>query len=294
MTGSRRPSRADRARRSSASRASTRSSPRGDGATTVALQGIDLDIAPRRVRLADRAVGLRQVDAAAGHRRPRPADRAARSRSTASRPRGPASTATTGWSSRRRSCSTGGRSRTTSSCRSRSWAGTRPAGERAGEGDARARRAGRLHAAHPVPAVGRHAAAGRDRPGARVRAGDPAHGRAVRRARRDDPRADERRGAPDLGADRHDGRVRDPLDPRGGLPVVAGRGHERRGRAGSRKIVDVDLPRPRNDDTRETRALLRARHRGPRGAPPPAGRRRDDGGRARRRPSRTMAEGAVG
>ena len=35
-----------------------------------------------------------------------------------------------------------------------------------------------------------------------VRAPDPAHGRAVRGARRDDPRAHERRGAADLGADR--------------------------------------------------------------------------------------------
>ena len=53
-----------------------------------------------RVRLADRPVGLRQVDAAAHHRRPRRADDAARSSSTA-RPRGRrGSTATTGSSSR--------------------------------------------------------------------------------------------------------------------------------------------------------------------------------------------------
>ena len=45
--------------------------------------------------------------------------------STARPPSRPAATATTGWSSRRPSCSTGGRSRTTSSCRSRSSARTR-------------------------------------------------------------------------------------------------------------------------------------------------------------------------
>ena len=37
---------------------------------TNALEGIDLDVAPRRVRLAHRPVGLRQVDAAADRRRP--------------------------------------------------------------------------------------------------------------------------------------------------------------------------------------------------------------------------------
>ena len=36
-------------------------------------------------------------------------------------------------------------------------------------------------------------------------------------------------------------------------------------------VIDVDLPRPRDVETREQPALLRARHRGPRGAP--AGRR---------------------
>ena len=43
---------------------------REGGAITTALQGIDLDIRRGRVRVADRPVGLRQVDAAAHHRRP--------------------------------------------------------------------------------------------------------------------------------------------------------------------------------------------------------------------------------
>ena len=53
----------------------------------------------------------------------------------------------------------------------------------------------------PAPAVGRHAAARRDRPRAGARAGAAADGRAVRRARRDDPRAPQHRGAAHLGAD---------------------------------------------------------------------------------------------
>ena len=67
------------------------------------------------------------------------------------------------------------------------------------------------------------------------------------------------------------------------------------------KIVDVDLPRPRNDDSAVHGALLRADHRGPRGAPRgrPRDRRRGRGrrrtpgpGRGRRRVS--AATGAVG
>ena len=109
--------------RSSRSRASPRSSPRAAGRRTG--RGPDRHRPVHRagrVHLAHRAVGLWQVHAAADHRRPDRADRRARSRSTA-RPRTRrAATATTGWSSRPRSCSTGGPSRATSSCRSRSTA----------------------------------------------------------------------------------------------------------------------------------------------------------------------------
>ncbi len=55
------------------------------GAGVVALEEIDLEIQPQRVRLADRPVRLREVDAAPDHRRPDPAERRATSSSTASR-----------------------------------------------------------------------------------------------------------------------------------------------------------------------------------------------------------------
>ncbi len=68
---------------------------------------------------------------------------------------------------------------------------------RAGDGPARPRRAlhraGRprgIRARVPAPALGRHAAAGRARARADGQAGDPLHGRAVRRARRADAAAD--------------------------------------------------------------------------------------------------------
>ena len=77
-----------------------------------------------------------------------------------------------------------------------------------------ARRARRLHAPLPVPTFGRHAAARRDRAGAGPPARPAADGRAVRRTGRDDPRADEQRGAADLAADGDDDRLRHPLDSR--------------------------------------------------------------------------------
>ena len=67
-----------------------------------------------------------------------------------------------------------------------------------GRGAPRSRGARGLRGPLSVAAVGRHAAAGRHRPGARGRPGHPADGRAVRRARRDDPRADEHGAAQDL------------------------------------------------------------------------------------------------
>ncbi len=72
--------------------------------------------------------------------------------------------------------------------------------------NARARRARRLRAAPSLAALGRHAAARLDRPRALVLARAPAHGRAVRRARRDDARATQHGAAPHLGGDRVDGR----------------------------------------------------------------------------------------
>ena len=60
------------------------------------------------------------------------------------------------------------------------------------------------------------------------------------------------------------------------------------------KVVDIDLPRPRDATrSRESDALLRAHHRGPRGAPRRRRRPSTTPGRRRRRAAR-MAEGAVG
>ena len=76
----------------------------------------------------------------------------------------------------------------------------------------------RLHRPLPVAALGRHAAAGGDRPGAGVPAVDPAHGRAVRVGGRPDarrpggPRAARARGV------RHHDPVRDARHRRVGLP----------------------------------------------------------------------------
>ena len=70
-----------------------------------------------------------------------------------------------------------------------------------------------------------------------------ADGRAVRRARRDDPRAHAGRAAADLRRHRHHRRVRHPLDPGGGVPVGP------RGRdvaaPGSDHRRDRRRPRPR-------------------------------------------------
>ena len=73
-----------------------------------------------------------------------------------------------------------------------------------------------------------------DRARALVRPGASADGRAVRRARRDDPRAAERRAAPDLAGERVDGRLRHALDRRGRLPLDARRRDVARGPGASR------------------------------------------------------------
>ena len=78
----------------------------------------------RRVRLADRPVGLREVDALRGSSATSSSRPRARSWSTASRRTRRGSTATTGSSSRTPSSTTGARSRRTSRFRSRCSAGT--------------------------------------------------------------------------------------------------------------------------------------------------------------------------
>ena len=175
----------------------------------------------------------------------------------------------------------GARSRRTSSCR---WSCT--ASETAARaGRSCSRSSGSTSSpGTPAPALGRHAAARRDRAGA-GRARAAAHGRAVRRARRDDPRAD---------ADRAPARS----GPQSGAAVLfvthsipeavflSDRVVVMTPRPGRiTEIVDIDLPRPRTDDSRYTRALLRADHRGPRGAP---------GGRPRERRRGRGRRGAPG
>ena len=91
----------------------------------------------------------------------------------------------------------------------------------------------------------------------------------------------------------HDDRVRDPLDPGGGVPVLAGRRHERRGPGRITKVVDIDLPQPRT--TRRARReryyelVTQVREASARAA----GRRRRGRGRIASAAAPT-AEGAVG
>ena len=77
-----------------------------------------------------------------------------------------------------------------------------------------------------------------------------ADGRAVRRARRDDPRAHAGRAGADLRRDRRGRRVRHPLDPGGGVPVRPGRRDVGRGPGRITEIVDVELG-DRTEDLRE-------------------------------------------
>ena len=76
----------------------------------------------------------------------------------------------------------------------------------------------RLRAPLSLGAVGRHAAARRARARADPRPGAAADGRAVRRARRDDARVDERRAAAHLAGAAQDRGVHHAFDQRGGVP----------------------------------------------------------------------------
>ena len=144
------------------------------------------------------------------------------------------------------------------------WDKARTAATRAR--DARTGQAARVRRPLPVAALRRHAAAGGDR----ARAGCPSatapDGRAVRGARRDDPRAHAGRAASDLRRDRDHGGVRDALDPRGRLPVDP----RRRDVAAPRPHHGRDRRRPRDAARRRYargRRVLQEGHRGARGAP---------------------------
>ena len=100
-----------------------------------------------------------------------------------------------------------------------------------------------------------------DRTRARVRAGAPADGRAVRRARRDDARAAEPRAALDLAEARVDRRLRHALDLRGGVPLDPGRRDEPARPAAIAGVVDDRPAAPAHRRDARGPALLRARDR---------------------------------
>ncbi len=192
-------------------------SPRSPTSTSTVARG--------RVRLADRPERLRQEHAAAAGRRPRHADARHRRGLRQDRPAGAARPGLRHRLPAGRPAAVAHGRRPTSSCRSSCTVSARPSAQARVRGAARARRAHRLRrAAYPDQLSGgmqQRVAIARalaERPAA------AAHGRALRCARRDDPRADAGRAGPDLRRDRRRGALRDPLDPRGGVPLRPGRG----------------------------------------------------------------------
>ncbi len=163
-----------------------------------------------------RALGLREVDAAAGdgrsdraHQRAgrgagRPAgDRPAQSRDRLRVP-GPGPAAVAQRAGKRHAAARGRRRQGAARCA-------------LAAGPAGSGRPHRLGDRLSARALGRHAPARGDRPRPGFRPATAADGRTVRRPRRDHARPLERGVAAGLGIDRHHDRVRHPLDLRGGL-----------------------------------------------------------------------------
>ena len=252
-----------------------------------ALDGLSLDVAPRRGRRAHRPQRLRQEHAPARPVRPAAPDAAA-SRSTARPVTGPdprvgfvfQEPRLLAWRSAEDNVGfplelAGRRGRRARTPARRSCSASSGAAEVA-RGQA-------------VDALGRHAPAGRHRPRARPRARGPPARRAVQRPRRPDPRAPQRGAPGPVGPPRDHDRARHPQHPRGRVPrrprrrpvAAPGPGRRRRSastcrdRAGSTPSTPRTPPSwPRGSASTSSRTASRERGRAhprpDRGRPRPA------------------------
>ena len=139
----------------------------------------------------------------------------------------------------------------------------------AGRGAHRAHAPGGPGGAVPLPDVGRPAAAGRARPGARLRATGPPPRRAAVGARREDPDRPAQGDPVDPAPARDHDRLRHPRPGRGAVVVRPGGRDERRQRRADRHAVgDLQLPRHglRGFVRRDAQPGPGGRHRSRRGA----------------------------
>ena len=120
--------------------------------------------------------------------------------------------------------------------------GDRAPGPRRRARPPRAGRPARLRGGLSVAALGRDAAAGRHRARPRHAAAGAAHGRAVRRARRDHARAHEPGAAAHLAGDGDDDPLRHPQLARGGLPLRPRAGARRAARAREARVCRSRCP----------------------------------------------------